>query len=282
MRNQKTIKKTAVFEGIGLHCGIFCHVKLHPAPINHGVVIKRIDKDAIIKVRLDSIFDTQYSTTIGNNDVNIQTIEHLLACLSAFNIDNILIESDRQEIPILDGSCLGLVEIINNAGIIEQDCPMKFLRILKPLTHNYNGSSVKIEPSESRRISYRIDYKGHFIGEQELSIDINQESFIDHIAPARTFGFLKDVDYLKSIGRALGGSMDNAVVFSDTGVLNDSGLRFPNECVRHKILDLIGDLSLIAMPIMGHITADKSGHTLNIQFLKELLKNSDRFEIVTG
>ncbi|MBF0473773.1 MAG: UDP-3-O-acyl-N-acetylglucosamine deacetylase [Nitrospirae bacterium] len=194
MRNQKTITKTVVFEGIGLHSGIYCHVRLHPAPINHGIVFKRFDNDTLIKANLESIFDTTYSTSIGNNDISFQTIEHLLAALSAFNIDNISIETDSNEIPILDGSALGFVEIFREAGIIEQDCPVKYLRIIKPFSYNVNGCGVKAEPNEKRTFTFRIDFKEDFIGEQELSIDIDEESFIKGIAPARTFGFLKDFD----------------------------------------------------------------------------------------
>ena len=278
MQIQKTIKQEVAFEGIGLHSGLDCIVKLHPAPTDHGIVFSK--NDILIPVNIINIIDTSYATTIGSNGVTIQTVEHLLAALFAFNINNILIEVDGSEIPILDGSSLGYIEILARAGIVEQGLPMPYLKIIKPLTYSFNGCSVSAEPYDTFRISFRINFEDRFIGKQRLSIDISKDSFIREIAPSRTFGFIKEIDYLKSMGLANGASTDNALVFGDTGVLNKTGLRFPDECVRHKILDMIGDLSFISMPIRGHIIADKSGHSINIQFIKELLKNSDCWEII--
>lgn len=303
MRRQNTIKNTVSFEGIGLHCGINCQVSLLSAPASHGIVFHRIDTDTLIPANLDNIVDTSFATTIGiksqggsQRGVSIQTVEHLLSAIEAFDIDNCLIEVNGPEIPILDGSALGIINILEKAGILEQDKPIQFLRILKPFLYSKNDSSIMIEPSEEMRISLKIEYKRHFIGEQRLSIVINKKSFIKEIAPARTYGFLRDVDYLRSKGLAKGGSLDNALVFTDTGILKSQGnsqieigfeetasaslLRFQDECVRHKILDMIGDLSFLSIPILGHISAEKSGHAMNIAFLRELLKNIDHWEII--
>ncbi len=281
MRSQRTINKIVFIEGFGLHTGMFCRVVLRPAPQDNGIIFHRVDKNETIRSHIGAVTETSFAVTIGTNNAKIRTIEHLLSALAALGIDNIIIEVEGPEIPILDGSAAGFVDIIYEAGIKEQDRRMPYIKILKPVILENGESSIMAFPYDGRKISFRMHFKNHFLGEQTFSIDIDKESFVRDIAPARTFGFLRDVEYLRGLGLAKGGSLENAVVFSDTEVLNKSGLRFQDECVRHKILDSIGDFSLIGFPIYGHIIAEKSGHTTNINFLIELLTNTDSWEVMT-
>ncbi|MBF0320318.1 MAG: UDP-3-O-[3-hydroxymyristoyl] N-acetylglucosamine deacetylase [Nitrospirae bacterium] len=281
MRSQKTIKDRIHFEGVGLHTGAYCKVTLHPAPVDTGVVFYRPCKKSSLPANINTVLDTTYATTIGNDRMKVRTIEHLLAVLSALGVGNLTIEVDGPEIPILDGSALEIANLIMDTGIRKQKKAMPYIKILQPIVLEDNHGKVAAYPYDGRKITFRLFFKNHFLGEQLLSFDLGRGSFINEIAPARTFGFLKDVEYLRANGLAKGGSLDNALIFSETSVINTSGLRFKDECVRHKILDSIGDFSLIGLPIEGHIVADKSGHTMNIKFLNKLLACSDSWEVVS-
>ncbi|MEO5357471.1 MAG: UDP-3-O-acyl-N-acetylglucosamine deacetylase [Nitrospirae bacterium YQR-1] len=281
MRYQRTIKREVAFEGVGLHTGVYCRASVYPASEDHGIVFHRPCKNASFFANLGTVTDTVFATTIGNERAQIRTVEHILAVLSALSIDNVTIEVEGPEIPILDGSAIELVNLLTNAGIKKQKKKMPYIKILKPVVFEDRNSSVTVYPYDGRKISFRLFFPNHFLGEQFFSLDLNEDTFIRDIAPARTFGFLKDEEYFRLHGLAKGVSLQNAVIFSDSDVINETGLRFANECVRHKILDSIGDFALSGFPILGHIVADKSGHTSNIKFLSTLLSSHDCWEVVT-
>ena len=280
MRAQRTIKNEISFEGIGLHTGKFAKVTLKPAARDTGVIFIRSDKPMVTKAYVGSVIDTAFATTIGNNGIKIRTIEHLMAALAGLGIDNIYIEVNGPEIPILDGSSTELITIILNAGIAKQGKKRPYLRIKRPFVFEDGHSKIVAFPYKGVRITYRISFNHHGIGEQKISLDISEESFAREIAPARTFGFLKDIEYLRTNGLAKGGSLENAIILGENGILNSTGLRFPDEFVRHKVLDSIGDFSLLGFPIYGHIIASKSGHSSNVKFLKKLLATPDSWDII--
>jgi len=281
MRLQRTLKHEVSFEGIGLHTGRYSKVCLKPAPRDTGILFIRTDKNVIIKASVNSVTDTAFSTTLGYNGAKIRTVEHLLAALGGIGIDNVIIEVNGPEIPILDGSSMELISIILKGGIAKQGKKRPYIQITNPIVLTDGHAEIMALPYNGRHITYMIHFNHHFLGEQKLSLEITEESFAAEIAPARTFGFLKDVEYLRSNGFAKGGSFENTVVLGETGILNSSGLRFKDEFVRHKILDLIGDFSLSGFPIYGHIIANKSGHTSNLKFVKKLLSHPDCCELVS-
>ncbi|MBF0488767.1 MAG: UDP-3-O-[3-hydroxymyristoyl] N-acetylglucosamine deacetylase [Nitrospirae bacterium] len=269
------------FEGVGLHTGSYCKVTLHPAPVDTGIVFYRPCKKSSMVTNISAVVDTTYATTIGNDRLKVRTVEHLLAVISAMGVSNLTIEVEGPEIPILDGSAVEIARLVMEAGVRKQKKVMPYIKILRPIVMEDGHGKVAAYPFDGRKITFRMFFKNHFLGEQLLSFDLDRGSFINEIAPARTFGFLRDVEYFRANGLAKGGSLDNAVIFSETAVINDSGLRFKDECVRHKILDSIGDFSLVGLPIEGHIVADKSGHTMNVKFINKLLTCSDCWEVVS-
>src|SRR5208283_344951 len=269
MRLQRTLKKQVLFRGIGLHTGKHTTVRLKPAPRDTGIVFYRTDKGALIRASIASVGETAFATTIGLNGVRIKTVEHLLAAASGLGIDNLVIEVDGPEVPILDGSSTHLVEMILEAGIAKQGKERPVMKITRPLVYKDAHARITALPYEGTRISYYIQFNHQLLGEQEYSLELTEENFIREIAPARTFGFLKDVETLRANGLVKVGSFDNAVIIGEQGVLNATGLRFHDEFVRHKILDAIGDLSLIGFPIEGHVLLEKAGHTANINFLRK-------------
>lgn len=281
MRLQRTLRQEVTFNGIGLHTARYATVRLKPAPRDSGIIFYRVDRMAVIRSHVGAVTDTAFATTIGNDNIKIKTVEHILAALAGIGIDNLIIEVYGPEIPILDGSSTELVSIILKGGIAKQGKKMPYMRITKPVIMDDGHSEVAIFPYEGRKITYRIHFNHHLLGEQNLSIELNEETFIKEVAPARTFGFLKDVQYMMTNGFAKGGSLNNAIILGDNGVLNSSGLRFKDEFVRHKILDLIGDFSLIGFPIYGHILANKAGHSTNLKFMKKLISCPECWEVVS-
>jgi len=279
MRLQKTLRHEVGFEGIGLHTGRYAKVRLKPASRDTGIVFVRTDRQISIKASVDAVTDTAFSTTIGYNGVKIRTIEHVLAAIAGLGIDNIIVEVTGPEIPILDGSSIELTSLLMSGGIAKQSKNKPCLKITNPLVLTDGHAEMAVFPYNGKRITYKIHFNHHLLGEQELSVELNRENFLLEIAPARTFGFLKDVEYLKANGFAKGGSYDNAIVLGEDSILNSSGLRFKDEFVRHKILDLIGDLALIGLPIYGHIFANKSGHTTHLKFLKKILSHPDSWQL---
>jgi UDP-3-O-[3-hydroxymyristoyl] N-acetylglucosamine deacetylase len=281
VRLQRTIKREVFFQGTGLHTGKYASVKLKPAPRDTGIVFYRADRGAIIRANINSIVDTAFATTIGFDGVKVKTVEHLLAAAAGLGIDNLLVEVDGPEVPILDGSSTSLAVIILDAGIAKQGKKMPFIKIVRPIVYEDAHSRIMAVPYNGTRISYYINFDHHLLGHQELTMDITEENFIKEIAPARTFGFLKDVERMRANGLAKGGSMDNAIIVGESGILNTTGLRFKDEFVRHKMLDSIGDFSLIGFPIHGHIILEKSGHTANVNFLKRLLSSVECYDVIT-
>lgn len=281
MRLQRTIKQEICFDGIGLHTGRYSKVCLKPASRDTGILFIRKDKDTAIKASINSVTDTTFATTIGYNGAKIRTVEHILAALAGLGVDNIIIDVYGPEIPILDGSSAELTKLIMDAGIAKQSKKRPYVRITKPVVLTDGNAELTALPYDGLRITYRILFNHNLLGEQKLSLDMNEKNFMLEIAPARTFGFLKEVESLRSNGFAKGGSIDNAIILGENGILNSTGLRFKDEFVRHKILDLIGDMSLLGYPICGHIIANKAGHSTNLKFLKKLLSLPSQWELIS-
>lgn len=283
MMKEKTIQKEISWFGIGLHSGQKIHLKLNPAPPKSGIVFVRKDLGGIsIPVHPASILSTSFSTTIGVEGATVQTVEHLLAALSALEIDNALIELDGGEVPILDGSSSPFVSLLLDAGIVPQEGIKSHIELVKPISVSEQGKSITIHPAASFQVSYRIEFDHPLISTQSYFYRHSQETFVKEIAGARTFGFLKDVQLLQKQGLALGGSLENAIILDSNQILNKEGLRFPDEFVRHKILDLLGDLSLLGMPILGRVEAHCSGHRLHSKLIQEFLSNKKAWKVVQG
>lgn len=282
MRLQNTIKRETMLSGKGLHTGSEIHMRIIPAPRDTGIVFIRTDKGNVrIKASVNSVVDTTFATTLSSEGVRVGTVEHLLAAFSGLNIDNAYVELNGPEVPIMDGSALFFVNKLIEAGIARQAKTIPLIRILEPVVVTEGQSQIAVTPYEGTRITYRLFYTHPAFGEQKLGIDITTMKFIKDIAPARTFGFLRDVEMLRSKGLAKGGSLDNAIVLGEKEVINGNKLRFKDEFVRHKILDAVGDLSLIGLPIYGHIIANKSGHTLHIKLLKKILSCREAWEYIS-
>lgn len=278
---EKTIQKEISCIGIGLHSGKPIELKLLPASEGSGILFIRKDLGGqSIPADAAHVVSTHLSTTIGVGGATVQTVEHLLAAVSALEIDNLIVEVDGPEVPVLDGSASPFVALIQKAGVAEQERPKSFIEFLKPVTVSEKGKYVTIRPGSSFDISYQIQFDHPLISNQSYFYRHSRQAFVKEIAPARTFGFLKDVETLKAQGLAQGGSLDNAIVIGDDQILNKQGLRFPDEFVRHKILDLIGDFSLLGMPVLGHVEALCSGHMLHARFLEEVLANKKAWRII--
>ncbi len=276
---QHTIKREVRTKGIGLHSGRECSIAFSPAIPDTGVVFRRngVEMKALFK----NVTETILSTNLASNGVKIRTIEHLLASLGGLGIHNIIIDVKGPELPIMDGSAGEFVSLLLKAEPVSQSKPQPYIKILKPVLLSEGGSYVMALPSKKGySISCRLKYNHPVIREEKMSLKINKRTFVNELATARTFGFLKDVNSMRARGLARGGSLENAIVIGDDRVLNKEGLRFKNEFVRHKMLDIIGDMALLGYPIEGHIIANESGHRLNIDFLKHLDKARDAWEIV--
>jgi UDP-3-O-[3-hydroxymyristoyl] N-acetylglucosamine deacetylase len=275
MRFQRTIKNAIPCEGIGLHSGKAVKMKIKPAPVDSGVVFSRIDLGGCkIKAVAINTSATNYATTLCRNGATIKTVEHLLAAFAGLNIDNAFVELDAEEVPIMDGSAGPFIRLIADAGIHTQEKIQALIKIIKPVFVREGNKQIAIWPAEVPSISYFIDFNHPMLKEQSLQYLPSEEEFLREVAHARTFGFLSDVKTLQANGLAKGASLDNAVALAEDSVLNKEGLRYKDEFVRHKILDLIGDFSLAGMPIIGHIMAHKSGHALNAQMVSKLLHNT--------
>lgn len=269
---RKTINANVSITGIGMHSGIYTRVELHPAPAGSGIQFVRADLDGLrIPALQASTTALEYATTVGKDDVSVGTVEHLLSALMACGITDVDILIDGPEVPIVDGSALPFMHLIDAAGVRELAAEVPVLRIQQPIEVSDGEKSVRITPSNRLVIKYKIDFAHQSIGRQTFVFDFHHDSFLKKVAPARTYGFLKDVDKLRAAGLARGGSVENCIVLDDRGVMNGP-LRFRDEFVRHKVLDLIGDLALIGRPIVGEITAVCAGHALHSQFVEKLLR----------
>ncbi len=278
---QKTISKTVETGGIGLHTGVSVNLKLKPAPENTGYIFVRTDLDDFeIPASVEYVSHCSYATTLLRKGVLLSTCEHLLAALRGMEIDNCFIELDNIEIPILDGSSENWVELIEKAGIAAQNSPRRFLKIKKAVFFEQDDKRMSVAPSENYEIECTIDFPHPLIKRQTYAFELSNGSFAREIAAARTFGFTKEIEMLRKSNLALGGSLDNAIVLTPDGMLNETSLRYPNEFVRHKILDIIGDFALLGMPICGKLTAYKSGHAVHASLMSKLLKTENAWEIV--
>ena len=281
MENQHTIAAPASVSGIGLHTGVKVNLRLTPAPTNTGIVFRRIDLEGFaIEVQARNIARVSYATSLMKKGVLIWTTEHLLSALAASQVDNVYVELDNLEVPVLDGSALPFCRLIAKAGLRRQRARRTYAKVLKPVEVVEGARRLAVYPSATLRITCRIDFPHPLIGEQSLDFVPALGNYEAEIAPARTFGFLEEVEMLRRSGLIRGGSLENALVLSREGVMNPEGLRFPDEFCRHKVLDLIGDLALLGHPLVGHVEAERSGHTLHSALVERLLREKGSRELV--
>ncbi len=275
--NQKTIAKETTCSGIGVHSGQTVCLTVKPAPVNHGIQFVRTDlpDKPRIQARFNKVVDTSLATVIGNEGFIISTIEHLMAALAGLSIDNVLIEVNSYEMPIMDGSAGPFIAMLKSAGVQIQNALRCYFVIRKPIELSQDDKFVGIYPAPHFRITCSIDFKHPLIGSQECSVVISGDNFEKRIADARTFGFLQEQEYMKRYGLGQGASLNNVVVIGPDGILNEGGLRYPDEFVRHKLLDCIGDFSLLGLPILGHIVAKRSGHAFHHAFVKKFFLEKD-------
>jgi len=278
---QRTLKKSVEIVGIGLHKGVPVKMRLEPLTQNSGIIIYRSDVAVTIPLKKEYVVDTKMATVLGKNGVVVSTIEHLLSAIYAYGIDNLRIVVDNDEIPILDGSASGYCMLIEEAGIQELEASKKAIKIKKEVVvETEDGKKVSLKPSERIVYDFEIKFEHPAIGTQKFHFDYSIEEYKESISKARTFGFLHEVQYLRSIGLALGGSMENAIVLDETKILNPEGLRYEDEFVRHKILDAIGDMALLEYTLIGEYDAIAGSHHLNHLLTKKLYENKDNYEII--
>jgi UDP-3-O-[3-hydroxymyristoyl] N-acetylglucosamine deacetylase len=278
--HEQTITSPIEFKGIGLHTGELAAMRILPAPPGKGIIFRRVDLDNFeLAADVASVARVSYATTLMNKGVWISTVEHLLSALYGVGVDNAYVELDNFEVPILDGSAVAFTEAFSRVGLTKQNRQRRYIRITKPFTLEENGKTIGIFPSPTFSIRYEIDFPHPLIGEQKLEVELIGANFARSIAPARTFGFYHEVEKLQANGLIRGGSLDNAIVLTETGMLNDTSLRFPDEFVRHKILDLLGDFALIGQPVLGRLVANKAGHALHTRFVAELLESTSHWEV---
>lgn len=285
MVKQRTLKNAIQATGVGLHTGEKVYMTLHPSAPDTGVVFRRTDLNPIVEIpaRAKNVGDTTLSTTLVKDDVRVSTIEHLMSALAGMGIDNVIVDVSAPEIPIMDGSAAPFVFLLQSAGIKEQDAPKKFVRIKRPVTVKQEGKEATFKPFNGFKINFAIDFDHPVFDSQTLnaSIDFSSTSFVKEISRARTFGFMHEFEYLRAKGLARGGSLNNAIVVDESQIINEDGLRFEDEFVKHKILDAIGDLYLMGNSIIGEFDAHKSGHGLNNASVLALIADEDAWEMVT-
>ena len=281
--HQQTINKPVSCSGVGVHSGKTVHLTIKPAPVNHGIRFVRIDLPGRpgVTAHFNNVVDTSLATVIGAEGCIVSTVEHLMASFTGMSIDNAIIDVDAYELPIMDGSAGPFTALIKSAGTLRQEGRKCYFKVKEPISLSENGKSVNVYPAAEFRITCTIAYDHPLIGTQTCDFVIGCETFEKEICSARTFGFLHEVEMMKRYGLARGGSLDNAVVIDKDRVLNEGGLRYPDEFVRHKMLDCIGDFALIGMPIMGHVVASKSGHAFNHAFIEKFFKEKGSWETGT-
>jgi UDP-3-O-[3-hydroxymyristoyl] N-acetylglucosamine deacetylase len=284
MLRQRTLRNPIRATGVGLHTGHKVYMTLKPGPMDSGILFRRVDLDQPVEIyaRAENVGETTLSTTLVQDGVRISTVEHLMSAIAGLGIDNLIVELSSDEVPIMDGSAGPFVFLIQSAGIQEQDAPKKFIRIKQPVLVQEDDKWARFDPYDGFKVSFGIDFDHPIFeaGKQVAVVDFSTTSFVKEVSRARTFGFMRDIESLRSRDLALGGSMDNAVVLDDYRVLNTEGLRYDDEFVRHKILDAIGDLYLLGHSLIGSFTGYKSGHALNNHLLRELLKAQSAWEMV--
>lgn len=285
MIRQRTLKNVIRATGVGLHSGEKVYMTLRPAAADTGIIFRRTDfaRPVEIKAQAELVGDTSLCTALVQGDVRVMTIEHLLSAMAGLGIDNAYVDLSTAEVPIMDGSAGPFVFLLQSAGIEEQNKPKRFIRIKSPVKVEDGDKWARFEPFEGFKVGFTIDFN-HPMFQKSVSsaeIDFSTTSFVKEVSRARTFGFMKDIEYLRERNLALGGSMDNAIVLDDYRVLNEDGLRYEDEFVKHKILDAMGDLYLLGKPLLAEYSAFRSGHALNNKLLRALLARSDAYEIVT-
>src|SRR6202140_3939590 len=281
MDAQRTLRRHISCVGIGLHSGNKVNLTLKPAPADFGIRFRRTDLGNLeVPATVHNLAGIQLATGLAHNEVSVETGEHLLAALTALGIDNVIVELNTPEVPIMDGSAAPLVYLIlNEAGVKRQAAPKKYLKVLRPISLSQGDKRIALYPSDHFKVTYSISFDHPLLRHQSRSLRITEETFIEEVAPARTFTFLKDVEMLRQNGLALGGSLENAIVLGETGVLNNA-LRFEDEFVRHKILDAIGDLALVGYPVIGHLVAHRAGHALHTEFAAKILEETHAWRII--
>lgn len=286
---QQTLQTEISCTDVGLHSGKDITMTMKPAPADHGIVFVRVDMPAgesgqenVVPARWDMVVDTQLCTVIGNKfGATIGTVEHVMSALRGCGVDNALIEINGAEVPAMDGSSIRFVGLIEQAGVKNQNAPRRIVKILKDVTVEKDGKRVTLSPSEHETFSGAVEFDHKDIGRQTFTTQLLNGNYKHDIAEARTFGFLHEVEWMRSQGLALGGSLDNAIVLDESGVMNPDGLRFSDEFIRHKLLDAIGDLYLAGMPIQGAYDSEKAGHAINNDILHALFAQPDAYEIIT-
>ncbi|MGI4779618.1 MAG: UDP-3-O-acyl-N-acetylglucosamine deacetylase [Janthinobacterium lividum] len=289
MLQQRTLKAITRAVGVGLHSGQRVELTLRPAPPDSGIVFRRVDLPEPVSIPMTAaaVTDTRLASTVSSGGAKVQTVEHLMSACAGLGIDNLVIDITADEVPILDGSASSFVFLLQSAGIELQKAPRRFIRVTAPVeVREGEGASAKwarLEPYHGFRLSFEIDFDHRVVDStgQRVEFDLGSGSYSRDIARARTFGFTKEVEYMRSRGLALGGGLDNAIVMDDTKVLNAGGLRYDDEFVKHKILDAMGDLYVVGRPLLAAYSAFRSGHALNNRLLRELLLHEDAYEIVT-
>ena len=277
---QHTVRRPVFCTGIGLHSGRRVTLSLRPAAAGSGIRFRRADLDGVeIPATVDNVDRLHYATGLSRNAGTVKTVEHLLAALVGLGVDNVVVELNQSEVPIMDGSAASFVYLLHEAGLRRLAAPRRYLKMFRPVSLSRGDKRIALYPSDHFKVTYSISFDHPLLRHMSRTVTVTKTSFVDEIAPARTFGFLKEVEMLRRKGLALGGSLDNAVVLGDTGVLN-SRLRFEDEFVRHKILDAIGDLALVGHPVIGHLVAHRGGHGLHTAFAEKILQEPDAWRIV--
>ncbi len=285
MIKQRTLKNVIRATGVGLHTGKKVYLTLRPAPVETGVVFRRIDLDPPVEIKAspENVGDTSLSTTLVSDEVRISTVEHLLSAIAGLGIDNAYVDVSAPEVPIMDGSAGPFVFLVQSAGIIEQNAPKKFIRIIKALEIKEDDKWARFDPFDGFKVGFTIDFDHPVFkaAPQKAELDFSTTSFVKEVSRSRTFGFMRDFETLRSKNLALGGSLDNSIAVDDHRILNEDGLRYEDEFVKHKILDAIGDLYLLGHSLIGAFSGYKSGHALNNKLLRKLVSVTDAWEEVT-
>ncbi|MBM70314.1 MAG: UDP-3-O-[3-hydroxymyristoyl] N-acetylglucosamine deacetylase [Haliea sp.] len=285
MIRQRTLRNAIKATGVGLHTGEKVYLTLSPAPIDAGIVFRRVDLDPVVEIpaRAENVRETTLSTTLIANGEKVSTVEHLLSAMAGLGIDNAFVDVSASEVPIMDGSAGPFVFLIQSAGIEEQNAAKKFIRIKRPVTVEDGDKTASFLPFDGFKVSFSIEFDHPVFRERSphAEIDFSSTSFVKEVSRARTFGFMHEIEYLRSQGLARGGSVDNAIVVDEYRILNQDGLRYDDEFVKHKILDAIGDIYLLGYSVIGEYRAHKSGHALNNASLRALIAQPDAWEMVT-
>jgi UDP-3-O-[3-hydroxymyristoyl] N-acetylglucosamine deacetylase len=282
MRFETTIQRPVEAKGVGLHSGVPVAIRVLPAPVSTGLVFVRTDLDNFpISASWRHVARVSYATSLMRQGVLISTTEHLLSVFYSSGIDNAFIEINNLEVPILDGSGLPFLQLIQDAGVRQYRRKRRYLRIRRPITVEDHGKRISILPDDSFRLTCEIRYDHPLVGRQTLEMEVTPDRYAEEIAPARTFGFLYELDQMRNMGLIRGASLENAVCFDRDGVMNPDGLRFADECCRHKALDLIGDLALIGKPLLGHVIAERAGHAMHAQLVSRIMSDPSLYEIIT-